>query len=149
MAQRGEIYHVDLNPVEGREQNGQRFVLVVSATDFNRVCVPIVCPITTGGDFVRSAGFAVSLSGAGTRTVGVVRCDQPRRLASLMLGEDSVLSIEVDGEDAVTLSTRDPDRFYLMLNDLILKHDINVDLVTLADENVQSIYHYLSGKEHH
>lgn len=80
MAQRGEIYHVDLNPVEGREQNGQRFVLVVSATDFNRVCVPIVCPITTGGDFVRSAGFAVSLSGAGTRTVGVVRCDQPRVL---------------------------------------------------------------------
>lgn len=80
MTQRGDIFHVDLNPVEGREQAGQRFVLVVSATDFNKVCLPVVCPITTGGDFARTAGFAVSLSGAGTKTVGVVRCDQPRVL---------------------------------------------------------------------
>ncbi len=35
-------------------------------------------PITTGGSFARTAGFAVSLMGAGTRTTGVVRCDQPR-----------------------------------------------------------------------
>ena len=27
-----------------------------------------------------TAGFAVSLDGAGTRTTGVVRCDQPRAL---------------------------------------------------------------------
>ena len=33
--------------------------------------------LITGG-FARSAGFAVSLMGAGTRTTGVVRCDQPR-----------------------------------------------------------------------
>lgn len=34
-------------------------------------------PITTGGNFARTAGFAVSLMGVGTKTTGVVRCDQP------------------------------------------------------------------------
>jgi len=54
---------------------------VVSPGAFNRLTkVPIVLPITTGGDFARTRGFAVSLAGAGTRTTGVVRCDQPRAL---------------------------------------------------------------------
>ena len=40
----------------------------------------MVLPITTGGSFARRRGFAVSLDGAGTRTTGVIRCDQPRVL---------------------------------------------------------------------
>jgi mRNA-degrading endonuclease toxin of MazEF toxin-antitoxin module len=39
-----------------------------------------VLPITTGGNFARVRGFTVSLTGAGTRTAGVIRCDQPRAL---------------------------------------------------------------------
>ena len=42
--------------------------------------VPLVLPITSGGNFARTAGFAVPLTGAGTKTTGVVRCDQPRAL---------------------------------------------------------------------
>jgi mRNA-degrading endonuclease toxin of MazEF toxin-antitoxin module len=42
--------------------------------------VPVVLPITSGGQFARTAGFAVSLTGAGIKTSGVVRCDQPRAL---------------------------------------------------------------------
>jgi len=42
--------------------------------------VPVVLPITSGGDFARTAGFAVPLTGAGTKTTGSVRCDQPRAL---------------------------------------------------------------------
>ena len=54
---------------------------VISPGKFNRLTgVPVVLPITSGGDFARTAGFAVSLMGAGTRTTGVVRCDQPRAL---------------------------------------------------------------------
>lgn len=78
---RGEIYLVSLDPTSGREQQGTRPVLVVSPTPFNRVTrIPIVLPITSGGDFARTKGFAVSLSGAGTETTGVIRCDQPRAL---------------------------------------------------------------------
>lgn len=79
--ERGDIYSVSLNPAEGREQKGRRPVLVVSPAAFNRLTkVPIVLPITSGGDFARTAGFAVSLMGAGTQTTGIVRCDQPRAL---------------------------------------------------------------------
>ena len=78
---RGEIWLVGLDPAEGHEQKGRRPVLIVSPDSFNRVTnVPVVLPITSGGSFARTAGFAVPLSGAGTKTTGVVRCDQPRAL---------------------------------------------------------------------
>jgi mRNA-degrading endonuclease toxin of MazEF toxin-antitoxin module len=78
---RGEIWLVALDPTQGHEQKGRRPVLIVSPEAFNRVTkVPIVLPITSGGKFARMAGFAVLLTGAGTKTTGIVRCDQPRAL---------------------------------------------------------------------
>ena len=79
--ERGDIYLVSLDPTAGHEQQGKRPVLVISPGKFNRLTgVPVVLPITGGSGFARTAGFAVSLMGAGTRTTGVVRCDQPRAL---------------------------------------------------------------------
>ncbi len=79
--ERGDIYLVSLDPTSGHEQQGKRPVLIVSPTAFNQLTkTPIVLPITSGGNFARTAGFAVSLMGAGTNTTGVVRCDQPRAL---------------------------------------------------------------------
>lgn len=79
--ERGDIYIVTLNPTAGHEQQGTRPVVVVSPGPFNRLTkTPVVLPITTGGNFARTAGFAVSLAGAGTSTTGIIRCDQPRAL---------------------------------------------------------------------
>lgn len=79
--ERGDIYLVSLDPASGHEQQGLHPVLVVSPGAFNRLTkTPIVLPITSTGNFARAAGFAVSLTAAGTRTTGVVRCDQPRAL---------------------------------------------------------------------
>jgi mRNA interferase ChpB len=79
--ERGDIYIVSLDPTSGHEQPGTRPVLIVSPTIFNRLTrAPIVLPITTGGTFARTAGFAVSLMGAGTQVTGVVRCDRPHAL---------------------------------------------------------------------
>lgn len=79
--ERGDIYLVSLDPTSGHEQQGIRPVLIVSPSSFNRLTkTPIVLPITSGGNFARTAGFAVSLMGAGTKTAGVVRCEQPRAL---------------------------------------------------------------------
>ena len=76
---RGDIYLVSLDPWEGHEQRGYRPVLVVSPAEFNEATkLPVVLPITTGGQFARRIGFAVPISG--TKTTGVVRCDQPRVL---------------------------------------------------------------------
>ncbi len=78
--ERGDVFHVDLDPIQGREQAGARYVLIVSPRTFNVLGTPLVCPITQGGNIARHAGFAVSLVGAGTRTQGVVLCNQPRVL---------------------------------------------------------------------
>jgi mRNA interferase ChpB len=89
---RGDIYLVSLDPTSGHEQRGKRPVLVVSATAFNRLTkTPVVLPITSGGGFARTAGFAVSLASAGTKTTGVIRCDQPR---ALDLGSRSARKLE-------------------------------------------------------
>ena len=78
---RGDIYLVSLDPTVGHEQQGTRPVLIVSPDRFNAFTgAPVTVPITSGGAFARNAGFAVPLTGAGTRTTGVIRCDQPRAL---------------------------------------------------------------------
>ncbi len=77
---RGDIYHCGLAPVKGGEQQGARYVLVVSSRDFNQLGTQIVCPITLGGDFARNRGFAVSLSGAGANAQGAVLVNQIRSL---------------------------------------------------------------------
>jgi mRNA-degrading endonuclease toxin of MazEF toxin-antitoxin module len=78
---RGEIWLVGLDLTSGHERKGRRPVLIVSPETFNRITkLPVVLPITSGGYFARTAGFAVPLAGAGTKTTGVVRCDQPRVL---------------------------------------------------------------------
>lgn len=80
--ERGDIYLVSLDPTSGHEQRGTRPVVIVSPSAFNRLTkTPVVLPITRGGKFARTAGFAVSLTGAGTETAGIVRCDQPRAIA--------------------------------------------------------------------
>jgi mRNA interferase ChpB len=77
--ERGDIYMVSLDATHGHEQGGHRPVLVLSPTAFNAATkLPIILPITSGGEFARRIGFAVPL--AGTRTTGVIRCDQPRVL---------------------------------------------------------------------
>jgi mRNA-degrading endonuclease toxin of MazEF toxin-antitoxin module len=76
---RGDIYMVSLDPASGHEQKGHRPVLVVTTATFNKLTsTPVILPITNGGNFARTLGFAVPLAGTGTKTTGVVRCDQPR-----------------------------------------------------------------------
>lgn len=69
--ERGNVYHVDLDPTEGTEQQGKRPVLVISSADFNRQfgkC--LIAPITQGGNLARYGGYAVTLMGSGTKTQG-------------------------------------------------------------------------------
>ena len=76
--QRGDVWLCDLNPVRGREQAGTRPVFVLSAADDS---LSIVLPISQGITLARSAGFAVSLTGTGMDTQGVIICNQPRTVA--------------------------------------------------------------------
>lgn len=76
---RGDIYLVSLDPTAGHEQSGSRPILIVSPLEFNETTkLPVVLPITNGGDFARRLGFAIPITGI--KTTGVIRCDQPRVL---------------------------------------------------------------------
>jgi mRNA interferase ChpB len=101
---RGDIYLVSLDPTSDREQRGHRPVLVISPTAFNQATrLPVVLPITNGGEFARKIGFAVTLSG--TRTSGVVRCDQPRVLDLEARGGRKVESLPTEILDKVLAIT--------------------------------------------
>src|SRR6266851_2242888 len=102
LMKRGEIWLVGLDPTMGHEQQGRRPVLIVSPEAFNRVTkVPVVLPITSGGNFARTAGFAVPLTGTGTKTNGVVRCDQPRALDLGARGGKKLESVPAEIMDEV------------------------------------------------
>ncbi|WP_275788361.1 type II toxin-antitoxin system PemK/MazF family toxin [Pararhizobium gei] len=78
--ERGDIWFADLEPTRGHEQAKSRYCLIVSQGNFNRLGLQFIAPITIGGNFARAKGFSVSLSGAGTRTSGVILCHQVRAI---------------------------------------------------------------------
>ena len=77
---RGDVVSVPLDPSIGHEQRGTRPALVLTTKDFNKLGDVLVAPITQGGDFSRHAGFAVSLTGTGSRTQGVALINKVRML---------------------------------------------------------------------
>ncbi len=77
---RGDIVIVPLDPTLGHEQRGTRPALVITTKAFNRLGDTLVAPITQGGDHARFAGFAVTLTGTGCKTHGVVLVNKLRMM---------------------------------------------------------------------
>jgi mRNA interferase ChpB len=80
MFNRGDIVLVSLDPTIGNEQQGLRPALVLSDRAFNQLGDVLVAPITQGGNFSRFAGFAVTLSGSGCKTQGVILVNKVRMM---------------------------------------------------------------------
>ena len=78
--QRGDIVSMSFDPTLGHEQQGRRPAMVLTQAAFNKLGMIGVCPITQGGQFMRDAGMAVSLTGAGIQTAGVVLIHQFRMI---------------------------------------------------------------------
>ena len=79
--ERGEIVKVRLDPAEGHEMRGDAYSALGATTQyFNRLGDVLVAPITQGGDFARFGGFAVSLTGTGSRTQGVALVNNLRMM---------------------------------------------------------------------
>lgn len=74
MIKRGEIYFVDLNPVKGREQAGQRLVLVLSIDSINKLPSVVTVVVGTKGaniprDFPTNVRISADESGLPMETV--------------------------------------------------------------------------------
>src|SRR5881275_2303267 len=81
--QRGDIYFVNLNPVQGREQAGERPVLVLSIDIINRLPLVVTVVVGTKGenisrDYPTNVRVPVSDSGLPMETVFL--CFQIRSL---------------------------------------------------------------------
>ncbi|PWU00250.1 MAG: ABC transporter ATP-binding protein, partial [Terriglobia bacterium] len=78
----------------------------------------------------------------------LIRCDQPNALAARLFQQDHVVEAKIhpDGK-GILLRTTDADRFYLLLNRVILEFGLEVESVAPADDDVNSVYQYLIGQE--
>lgn len=81
---KGEIWHVNGDPVEGHEFKGAHYYLVISDRKLVSALGTAVCvPVNSGGSLARSHAVTVWLDGDSTDTgqiTGVVLCYQLRAL---------------------------------------------------------------------
>lgn len=83
MIRRGEIYFVDLDPTQGREQAGKRPVLVVSSNRINRLPLVVTVIVGTKGAKIRNdfpTNIRVAAIDSGLPIETVFMCFQLRSL---------------------------------------------------------------------
>jgi mRNA interferase MazF len=80
---RGEVWLVNLDPVQGHEQGGPRPALVISITAFNRgpQQLAVILPITRTPART-DLHLPIQPPEGGLRAPSTVRCDQPRTLST-------------------------------------------------------------------
>ncbi len=76
-----------------------------------------------------------------------IKCDEPRRLASLVLGDEHVLKLHfgADGR-SVLVETNNRERFFSRLMSLLVESRFAVEEITSPDDNLQAVFDYLVGK---
>jgi ABC-2 type transport system ATP-binding protein len=73
----------------------------------------------------------------------LIRCKRPGELAARMFDQEGIVEAKVHADGAgLLIKTISPDKFYLMLNRIAL-HDIGIETVAPADDDVNSVYEYL------
>jgi mRNA interferase MazF len=95
--QRGQIYFVNLNPVKGREQSGERPVLIVSSNAINNQPLVITVVVGTKGanvtrDYPTNVRISPQESGLSLETVFMcfqIRSLDPSRFPSHPAGQIS------------------------------------------------------------
>jgi ABC-2 type transport system ATP-binding protein len=76
----------------------------------------------------------------------LIRCDQPSKLAARVFAQDHVVEARVhDDKRGLFIKTKDADRFYLLLNEVVAKGDINVESIAPVDDDMSAVYQYLIG----
>src|SRR2546429_1122961 len=78
----------------------------------------------------------------------LIRCDQPALLAARMFQSDHVVEARVhDDRQGLFVKTRNPDQFYLLLNDVVAQGQVNVESIAPVDDDLSAVYEYLIGSQ--
>ncbi len=73
-----------------------------------------------------------------------IRCDRPSLVAARIFQLDTAVEAKIhDDGKGLLVRTRDADRFYLLLNRLVVEQGLTLEEVAPADDDVQAVYRYL------
>ena len=76
----------------------------------------------------------------------LIRCDDPSKLAAHVFAQDHVVEARLhDDRRGLFVKTRDADRFYLLLNEVVANGEVNVESVAPVDDDLSAVYQYLIG----
>jgi ABC-2 type transport system ATP-binding protein len=75
----------------------------------------------------------------------LIRCDRPSLLASKVFEHDHVVEARLH-EGGLLVRTRNADRFYMLLNKVVLETGITIETVMPTDSDVNAVYQYLIGE---
>jgi len=78
----------------------------------------------------------------------LIRCDKPSVLAARMFTSDHLVEARMhDDRHGLFVKTRDPDKFYLLLNEVVAKGEIEIESVAPVDDDLSAVYEYLIGSQ--
>jgi ABC-2 type transport system ATP-binding protein len=78
----------------------------------------------------------------------LIRCDKPAVLAARMFTNDHLVEARVhDDRHGLFVKTRDPDKFYLLLNEVVAQGEIDIESVAPVDDDLSAVYEYLIGSQ--
>ena len=76
----------------------------------------------------------------------LVRCDQPAMLAQRMFAESHVVEARIhEDRHGLFVKTRNTDKFYELLNRVVIDEALNIETVATVDNDLNAVYHYLIG----
>jgi ABC-2 type transport system ATP-binding protein len=76
----------------------------------------------------------------------LIRCSDPSKLAAHVFAQDHVVEARLhDDRRGLFIRTRDADRFYLLLNEVVAKGEVSVESVAPVDDDMSAVYQYLIG----
>ena len=77
-----------------------------------------------------------------------IRCDRPSALAARVFEQDSVVEAKIHPDrQGLLIKTRDADRFYLLLNRVVMDGELNVESIAPVDDDLRAVYGYLIDPE--
>jgi len=78
----------------------------------------------------------------------LIRCDKPAVLAARMFSSNGLVEARVhDDLRGLFVKTRDPDKFYLLMNEVVAEGEVEVESVAPVDDDLSAVYEYLIGSQ--
>lgn len=78
----------------------------------------------------------------------LIRCNKPAMLAARMFSSNHLVEARVHNDGhGLFVKTRDPDKFYLLLNEVVAGGEVDIESVAPVDDDLSAVYEYLIGSQ--